>query len=77
MITIAGRQFHADRMIRIRTKSGQMLEVIPNVAAAMVNGGTADLVGASNPPVETTALDPAQERAVAPAQDKKKKGGKQ
>jgi len=41
-ITIAGKQFPVDREVRVRViASGQVVNVLPRVAAAMVTGGTA------------------------------------
>jgi hypothetical protein len=55
------------QMIKVRIKAtGQIQEMIPNVARAMIAGGTAELVEEK---VETSSLKPA-ERAVAPGQGK-------
>jgi hypothetical protein len=52
------------RMIRVRIKaSGQVLEMAPHPARAMILGGTAEEVKS-----ESMAVAPAVECAVAPAQ---------
>ena len=59
--------------VRIR-ETGQVLDMEPNAARAMLNSGRGELVQAAA--VETAAVTPAAERAIAPAQEKKprKKG---
>lgn len=55
------------KMIRIRIKhTGQVTEMVPDVAKRMIAGGTAEEVKASA--VETMAVAPVAEHAVAPAQ---------
>jgi hypothetical protein len=57
------------RLAKIRVKaSGQILEVLPAVARAMLAGGTAELFEAKK--VETASIDPSAERAVGSPQDK-------
>lgn len=52
--------------IRVRIRaSGQVLDMVPAVATAMILGGTAEEVKA---PPETMAVAPIAERAVTPAQ---------
>ncbi|HEY3972327.1 MAG TPA: hypothetical protein VGM18_04935 [Candidatus Sulfotelmatobacter sp.] len=64
------------KTIRVRS-TGQVTEMVPDVARAMINSGMAEEVGSpsssgdrvkpeSKP--ESTAVAPAGERAVAPAQ---------
>ena len=54
-------------MIRIRIKAtGQVTEMIPSVARAMILGGTAEEV--KSKPIESMAVTSSVERAVAPAQ---------
>ena len=48
--------------IRIRA-TGQVTDMVPNVARRMIAGGTAEEV------IESTAVAPAPERAVATAQN--------
>jgi hypothetical protein len=50
------------KKVRIRA-TGQIVELIPRVAEAMLSGGTAEEV------VETTMVNPREETAVAPAQN--------
>jgi hypothetical protein len=51
------------KMIRIRIRAtGQITDMVPNVARAMINGGTAVEV------TESMTVAPVVERAVAPAQ---------
>jgi hypothetical protein len=51
------------QMIKVRIRAtGQVLEMVPNVAQRMIAGGTAVAV------TESMAVAPAAERAVAPAQ---------
>jgi hypothetical protein len=59
-----------DRCTRIRIKSsGQVIDAIPAVARAMLNGGTAELVKSSGGAAPETARIAPPERAVAPAQN--------
>ncbi len=52
--------------IRIRVKStGQVTEMVPDVARAMINSGMAEEVKRTT---ESTAVTPIAEQAVAPAQ---------
>ena len=58
------------QMIKVRIKAtGQVQDMIPNVARAMIAGGTAELVEETT---ESAAIEPG-ERAVAPGQGKKPK----
>jgi hypothetical protein len=60
-------------MIRVRIKaSRQVLDMVPNVARAMILGGTAEEVKSSSQP-ETMSVATTSERAVAPAQSPAKK----
>lgn len=52
------------KLIRIRS-TGQVTEMVPDVARAMITSGMAEEVKAQP---ESMAVDPAGERAVAPAQ---------
>lgn len=68
------------QMTRVRIRATrQVLEMVPDVARAMINGGTAELVTApatkakSQP--ETMAVAAVAERAVAPAQKPASKTG--
>lgn len=65
------------KMIRIRIKAtGQVTEMVPNVARSMILGGTAEEVKSSSvesKPVESMAVAAVAERAVAPAQQVAKK----
>jgi len=73
-IAIGDKRFPAGRYIRVLIRAtGQVTELIPDVARAMVTAGTADLV---SPGIESAAIQPGAERATAPAQShtKKKKG---
>jgi hypothetical protein len=55
------------KMIKIRIReTGQVLDMVPDVARAMINGGTAEEVKPAQP--ESMAVAPIAERAVAPAQ---------
>ena len=55
-----------DRCTRIRIKSsGQVIDAIPAVARAMLNGGTAELVKSSGGAAPETARIAPPERAVA------------
>lgn len=57
-------------MMKVRIRAtGQVLDMIPAAARAMVNGGTAEEVKSS----ESMAVAPNAERAVAPAQAGPKK----
>ena len=51
------------KLIRIK-ETGQVTEMVPDVARAMILGGTAEEVKTT----ESMAVEPAAERAVAPAQ---------
>jgi hypothetical protein len=66
------------QLVRVRIKaSGQIVELIPNVAQAMLMGQTAvrvDENGEEISSAETAMLDPTREKSVSPAQNKK--GGK-
>jgi hypothetical protein len=53
--------------IRIRA-TGQVTEMVPDVARAMISSGMAEEVGGAKKP-ETMAVAPSAERAVAPAQN--------
>jgi hypothetical protein len=53
--------------VRIRA-SGQVIEMVPAVARAMILGGTAVEVDENGRPVESMTLEQTGERAVAPAQ---------
>lgn len=56
--------------ITVRIKAtGQVTELVPDVARAMILGGTAEELK----PVETQMVKPAAEHAVAPAQHAKPK----
>lgn len=56
------------QMMRIRIKAtGQVTDMVPAVARAMILGGTAEEVKQQRA-VENMSLDIAGERAVAPAQ---------
>ena len=53
--------------IRVRIKeSGQVLDMVPDVARAMLAGGTAERADLGS--IESQAVEPRSERAVAPAQ---------
>ncbi len=56
--------------IKVRIKAtGQVLDMLPSAARAMVAGGTAELVGDSNSSQaqpQTAAIEPRNERAIAP-----------
>lgn len=55
-------------LVRIRA-TGQVLDMIPHVACAMLNGGTAELVETEQPKaIESQAAAPRAETAVDPAQ---------
>ena len=58
--------------VRIRA-SGQVLDMVPDVARAMILGGTAEEVKAAQPKTETMAVAPIAEHAVASPQTPKKK----
>jgi hypothetical protein len=51
---------------------GHEIDAVPAYALARINGGTAVAIGARRD-VETTAIDPANERAVAREQDPPKR----
>ncbi len=72
-VKIGGREFPAGRMITIRIMAtGQVTPVVPAVAAAMVNGGTATL---EEPTVaETAQAQGAARRATGRGQKKSKRG---
>jgi hypothetical protein len=53
------------KLIRIKS-TGQVTEMVPDVARAMLSSGMADEV--TPRPIESMAVAPAAERAVAPAQ---------
>jgi hypothetical protein len=73
-------------MILVRLKAtGIVQEFIPDVARAMIAGGTAELVDRRGkdpavqirPAIETAALEHSQQAAIAPAQNPpKRRGGK-
>jgi hypothetical protein len=48
--------------------TGQVTEMVPDVARAMISSGMAEEVGPAKKP-ETMAVAPSAERAVAPAQN--------
>ncbi len=56
--------------IKVRIKAtGQVLDMLPSAARAMIAGGTAELVGDSNSSQaqpQTAAIEPRNERAIAP-----------
>ena len=56
-------------MIRVRVKAtGQVLDMVPEVAKRMIAGGTAERINLVDSPVESMAVAPEAERAVVPAQ---------
>jgi len=60
------------QMMRVRIKeTGQVTDMVPAVARAMILGGTAEEVKSNA--VESMAVAAAGERAVAPAQEPQKK----
>lgn len=66
--------------IRVRIKAtGQVIDMVPDRARALIGIGTADAVNEDEakkletPGPEAATIAPAQERAVAPAQNKTKK----
>jgi hypothetical protein len=66
------------RMIKIRIReTGQVTDMVPDVARAMINGGTAEEVisgqGSGASKNESMAVAPTAERAVAPAQSPSRK----
>lgn len=59
------------KMMKVRIReTGQVTEMIPHVARAMILGGTAEEVKAQP---ETMAVAPASERAVTSAQNPSRK----
>ncbi len=61
-------------MVRILA-TGQILEMVPSAARAMINGGTAELV-TPDKGTETTTAVPRSEKAVGPGQNPPKRKGK-
>lgn len=60
------------KMIKVRIRStGQVTDMVPDVARCMIAGGTAEEVKPAEP--ETMAVAPLAEHAVAPAQAPAKK----
>lgn len=59
------------KKVRIRA-TGQVLDMVPDVANAMIKGGTAEEVSK----IESAVVEPRAERAVAPAQSGPAKKGK-
>lgn len=56
------------QMVRVRVKAtGQVLDMIPDVARRMIAGGTAEAIANSGTPIESMTLAQAQ-TAVAPQQ---------
>lgn len=56
------------QMVKIRIKeTRQITDMVPDIAMRMIAGGTAELVNDPNQ-IESTAVAPRAERAVAPAQ---------
>ena len=56
------------QMIKVRIRAtGQVTDMVPNVARRMIAGGTAEEVK-KVPVAESMAVSPVAERAVAPAQ---------
>ena len=70
------------RLIRVRIKAtGQVLDMIPSVANAMIAGRTAEKVGTQGELIENAAIDRSKSAAIAPAQhsqsrEEKRKGKK-
>ncbi len=64
-------------LVRIRA-TGQVLEMVPHAANAMIDGGTAELVldETKGPKTETTTAMPRSEKAVGPGQNPPKRKGK-
>jgi hypothetical protein len=62
-------------MIKIRIReTGQVTDMVPDVARAMINGGTAvEVCDTKAAKPETMAVAPTAERAVAPAQSPTRK----
>ena len=56
--------------VRIRA-TGQVIDMVPDVARAMINGGTAEEL--KNPVVESQAVTGGAERAVAAAHTSERK----
>lgn len=55
-------------MIRVRVKhTGQVVDMVPDVARRMIAGGTAERVSATGAPIESMTLGEAR-TAVAPQQ---------
>jgi hypothetical protein len=63
------------QLVRVRIKaSGQIVELIPSVAQAMLVGQTAVRVDENGEEVsgaKTAALNPVREKSISPAQNKK------
>jgi hypothetical protein len=66
MIRIAGREFPSDRCIRVRIRAtAQVIDMVPSAAAALVNGGRAELVNAAAAAPERAVKDPRKETSTA------------
>jgi hypothetical protein len=62
------------KLVKIRLKgSGKIIEVIPPVAIARVNGGTAEFIFPMGQEPETAALEGAPEKAVSKQQNPPKR----
>lgn len=65
------------KLVRIKLRgSNRIIDVIPPVAAARVNGGTAEYVFAEDAQPETAALAGAPETATAKSQNPPAKQGR-